>query len=119
MVRIVRYGTDLPDCPVETTLLLIGNKWKVLIVRELLTGTMRFGDLKCAVSGISQKVLTANLRAMEQDGLLRREAFAEMPPRVEYSLTDLGQSLGPVLDSLADWGREYQQRATQMSSGAS
>ncbi len=114
---MVRYGTDLPDCPVETTLLLIGNKWKVLIVRELLTGTRCFGDRKCAVAGISQKGLTANLRAVEQDGLLRREAFAEMPPRVDYSLTDLGQSLESVLDSLGDWGRECRQRTTQMGSG--
>lgn len=95
---------DLPDCPVETTLSLIGNKWKVLIIRELLTGTKRFGELKKSVGNVSQKVLTAQLRSMEECGLLIRTVYAEVPPRVEYSLTDLGQSLKPVLDAMSEWG---------------
>lgn len=99
----------LPACPVETTLLLISNKWKVLILRDLMAGRKRFRELKNSVSGISQKVLTANLRALEADGLLTRHAFAEVPPRVEYELTPLGQSLSPVLDSLSRWGSHYQQ----------
>ncbi len=97
----------LPACPVEITLALIGNRWKVLILRDLLTGTKRFGELKRSVTGISQKVLTANLRAMEQSGLLRRTVYAEVPPRVEYSLTDLGRSLSSVLDAMAAWGEDY------------
>ena len=101
---------DLPACPVETTLLLIGNKWKVLILRDLMDGSARFGVLKDAVGGISQKVLTANLRAMEADGLVWREVHAEVPPRVEYGLTELGRSLRPVLDSLQVWGAVYQRQ---------
>lgn len=101
---------SLPACPVETTLTLIGNKWQVLILRDLiLNGTMRFGELRRSVGKISQKVLTTNLRAMEESGLVHREVFAEVPPRVEYSLTDLGQSLKPVLDALWNWGESYQE----------
>lgn len=99
--------TDLPACPVETTLLLISNRWKALILRDLLTGTKRFGELRKSLSGISQKVLTANLRDMEADGLLTRTAYAEVPPRVEYALTELGESLRPVLAALFDWGMAY------------
>lgn len=98
---------ELPACPVETTLALIGNKWKVLILRDLLLGTKRFGELKKSVSGISQKVLTAQLRDMEECGLVHREVYAEVPPKVEYSLTQLGQSLKPILDSLQNWGESY------------
>lgn len=98
---------QLPPCPVETTLTLIGDKWKVLIIRDLLNGTKRFGELKRSVSGVSQKVLTANLRSMEQSGLVNRKVYAQVPPKVEYSLTDTGLSLKPVLDSLASWGWEY------------
>jgi DNA-binding HxlR family transcriptional regulator len=98
---------ELPACPVETTLLMIGEKWKVLILRELLTGTKRFSEIKAAVSGVSQKVLTQKLREMESDGLLTREVFPEVPPRVEYTLTDLGETLRPILDSMRDWGAEY------------
>lgn len=102
-------STDtLPACPVETTLALIGDKWKVLILRELLEGTRRFGELQRGIGGVSQKVLTAQLRAMESDGLVHREVFAEVPPRVEYSLTDLGRSLSPVLEALRVWGASYQ-----------
>ena len=92
--------TELPACPVETTLTLIGDKWKVLILRDLLDGTKRFGELKKSIGGVSQKVLTAQLRAMEASGLVHREVYAEVPPRVEYSLTELGRSLQPILDSM-------------------
>ena len=102
--------TDLPACPVETTLTLIGDKWKVLILRDLLDGTKRFGELKKSIGGVSQKVLTAQLRAMEASGLVHREVYAEVPPRVEYSLTELGRSLKPILDSMVLWGRAYQER---------
>jgi len=98
---------DLPLCPVEITLLLMGDKWKVLIIRDLLTGTKRFGELRKSVSGISQKVLTQNLRTMEESGLVSREVFAEVPPRVEYSLTQLGVSLKVILDVMYQWGEEY------------
>ncbi|MEF2900980.1 MAG: helix-turn-helix domain-containing protein [Terrisporobacter sp.] len=97
----------IPACPVEMTLQLIGDKWKILILRDLLTGTKRFGQLKKSVTGITQKVLTSNLRAMEDAGLLTREVFAEVPPRVEYTLTDTGYSLKPILDSMYSWGENY------------
>ena len=99
---------SLPACPVETTLSLIGSKWQVLIIRDLVAnGTMRFKELQRSIGKISQKVLTSNLRTMEAQGLVHREVFAEVPPRVEYSLTELGQSLKPVLDALQAWGEEY------------
>ena len=98
----------LPACPVETTLTLISDKWKVLILRDLLPGTRRFGELKRSLSGVSQKVLTAQLRQMEDSGLLTRTVYPEVPPRVEYTLTELGSSLRPVLEALRDWGEEYQ-----------
>lgn len=102
---------SLPACPVETTLTLIGNKWQVLILRDLLLkDTMRFKELQRSIGSISQKVLTSNLRAMEETGIVRREVFAEVPPRVEYSLTELGQTLKPVLDALWDWGEGYKKR---------
>lgn len=98
----------LPPCPVETTLLLIGDKWKVLILRDLLDGTKRFGALKNSVGTISQKVLTQNLRKMEEDGLVIRTVYPEVPPRVEYSLTELGYSLQPIMKALGEWGEYYQ-----------
>ena len=98
---------DLPACPVETTLTLIGDKWKVLILRDLLPGTKRFGELKKSIGNVTQKVLTAQLRDMEESGLVNRQVYAEVPPRVEYSLTDLGQSLKPILDSMKNWGENY------------
>ena len=98
----------LPRCPVETTLLLIGDKWKVMILRDLMTGTKRFGALRRSIPAISQKMLTQQLRAMEADGLVHREVYAEVPPRVEYSLTETGASLRPVLDAMSVWGRQYQ-----------
>ena len=98
---------ELPICPVETTLTLISDRWKVLILRDLFTGTKRFGELKKSLSGISQKVLTANLRDMEQNGLLTRKAYPEVPPRVEYTLTETGESLKPILSAMFDWGMDY------------
>lgn len=100
----------LPACPVETTLMLIGDKWKVLILRDLLPGTKRFGELKKSIGGVSQKVLTAQLREMETDGLVRRTVYPEVPPRVEYTLTALGRSLKPILDAMWDWGEAYQSK---------
>lgn len=102
---------SLPACPVETTLTLIGNKWQVLILRDLnLHGTMRFKELQRSIGKISQKMLTSNLRAMEETGIVHREAFAEVPPRVEYSLTELGRTLQPVLDAMRAWGEGYKER---------
>ena len=106
---------ELPACPVETTLSLIGDKWKVLILRDLITGTKRFGELKKSIGTVSQKVLTAQLRNMEENGLVHREVYAEVPPRVEYSLTELGQSLKPILDALQNWGEEYKQNHEKAS----
>ncbi|KAA8815323.1 transcriptional regulator [Bifidobacterium callitrichos] len=97
----------LPACPVETTLTLISDKWKILIIRDLLDGTKRFSELRRSIGHISQKVLTANLRQMEADGLVHREVYAEVPPRVEYSLTDTGRSLEIVINALRDWGERY------------
>ena len=103
-------NAELPACPVETTLTLIGDKWKVLILRDLMPGTKRFGELKKSVGNVSQKVLTAQLRAMEENGLVHHEVYAEVPPRVEYSLTELGKSLKPVLDSMWAWGESYKSK---------
>ena len=100
----------LPACPVETTLTLISDKWKVLILRDLMTGTKRFGELKKSIGHISQKVLTTQLRQMEASGLLSRKVYAEVPPRVEYTLTELGCSLKPVMDAMWEWGAGYQTR---------
>ncbi len=108
-MRERKTAADLPACPVETTLTLIGDKWKVLILRDLLTGTKRFGELKRSVGSVSQKVLTSQLRDMENSGLVNRKVYAEVPPRVEYSLTGLGQSLKPILDSLKNWGEDYKE----------
>ena len=103
---------ELPACPVETTLTLIGDKWKVLILRDLMPGTKRFGELKKSVGNVSQKVLTAQLRAMEESGLVNRKVYAEVPPRVEYSLTELGKSLKPILDSMWAWGEGHKSSFT-------
>ena len=99
---------ELPVCPVETTLMLIGDKWKVLILRDLMPGTKRFGELKKSIGSVSQKVLTAQLRDLEEKGLVSRKVYAEVPPRVEYSLTELGKSLSPILDAMREWGEHYQ-----------
>ena len=106
----MQAAKPLPACPVETTLMLIGDKWKVLILRDLMPGTRRFGQLKKSIGSVSQKVLTAQLRDMEQKGLVRRQVYAEVPPRVEYSLTDLGRSLAPILDAMRAWGEDYQEK---------
>lgn len=100
----------LPVCPVETTLTLISDKWKVLILRDLLTGTKRFGELRKSIGTVSQKVLTAQLRQMEASGLLTRKVYAEVPPRVEYTLTELGYSLKPIMDAMWAWGENYKKQ---------
>ena len=102
---------ELPACPVETTLMLIGDKWKVLVLRDLMSGTKRFGELKKSIGHVTQKVLTAQLRDMEAKGLLTRKVYAEVPPRVEYTLTELGCSLRPVLAAMFDWGMEFKRMA--------
>lgn len=106
---------ELPACPVATIVSLIGNKWKLLIIRNLLGGAQRFNKLRRDIPGISQKVLTDNLRALEADELVHREAFAEVPPRVEYSLTEMGHSLQPIFDSMSAWGEEYQNKVRKQS----
>lgn len=98
---------ELPECPVATTVALIGNKWKPLILRNLMNGTQRYKYLQFGIDGISPKVLTENLRQMEDDGLVKREVFAEVPLRVEYSLTELGERMRPIINALADFGNEY------------
>ncbi|MCJ8343702.1 MAG: helix-turn-helix transcriptional regulator [Cetobacterium sp.] len=104
----------ISPCPVEVTLSLIGDKWKVLILHNLMDETKRFGELKKSVGNVSQKVLTAQLKSMENDGLLIRKAFAEVPPRVEYTLTELGYSLKPILDAMAEWGIEYKKKSSTL-----
>lgn len=101
---------ELPACPVETTITLLSDKWKVLIIRDLIGGTKRFGELKKSIGNISQKVLTANLRSMEADGLLSRKVYPEVPPKVEYTLTKTGMSLKPVLDAMCAWGLKYKEQ---------
>lgn len=101
---------DLPVCPVATTVSLIGNKWKLLILRNLLVRPWRFNELHKSIDGISQKVLTENLRAMEKDGIVLRKDYHEVPPRVEYSLTDLGESMRPIIQTLETWGKDYLKR---------
>ncbi|MDR0920757.1 MAG: helix-turn-helix transcriptional regulator [Lactobacillales bacterium] len=100
----------LPECPVEVTLSLIDERWKVLIIRELLEGTKRFGKLRRTLSPISAKVLTENLREMEENDLIHREVYAEVPPKVEYSLTELGRSLEPILNEMILWGEAYKEK---------
>ena len=103
----MEHTKTIPDCPGEMTLQLIGDKWKVLIIRDLMTGTKRFNELMRSASGITQKVLTSHLRAMEKDGLVTRTVYPEVPPKVEYTLTGTGYSLKPILDSMYTWGNEY------------
>lgn len=100
---------ELPECPVATTVALIGSKWKLLIIRNLLQRPWRFNELKRDLTGISQKVLTDSLRSMEENGLITRTVYPEVPPRVEYALNDLGQTLKPILDSMVEWGNAYKQ----------
>ena len=98
---------ELPECPVATTVSIIGSKWKLLIIRNLLARPWRFNELKKDLEGISQKVLTDSLRAMEDDGIITRTVYPEVPPRVEYALSELGESMRPILDAMQIWGEEY------------
>nr|WP_300307627.1 helix-turn-helix domain-containing protein [uncultured Anaerostipes sp.] len=98
---------DLPPCPVVTTVQLIGSKWKLLIMRNLLKRPWRFNELKKDLDGISQKILTSSLRSMEEDGIIVRTVYPEVPPRVEYSLSEMGESMRPILDAMEEWGTEY------------
>ncbi len=107
---IMTEKVSLPACPVEMTLQLIGNKWKIFVLRELLPGAKRFGELQKSIPNISQKVLTQNLRSMEKDGLIIRKVFAEVPPRVEYRLTELGHTLRPVIVAMLEWGMRCKER---------
>ncbi|MBO6230929.1 MAG: helix-turn-helix transcriptional regulator [Ruminiclostridium sp.] len=101
---------ELPDCPVATTVQLIGNKWKLLILRNLLARPWRFNELMKSLEGISQKVLTDSLRSMESDGIITRTVYPEVPPRVEYALSELGESMRPILDAMQAWGNNYKSR---------
>jgi len=105
---MIEFKRELPECPVETCLMVMDGKWKPLIIRELLTGKKRFNELQKGLDGISQKVLTSNLKKMVADGLVNRTVYPEVPPRVEYELTTLGKSLSPVIKSMWDWGLNYQ-----------
>lgn len=98
---------EMPACPVATTVALIGSKWKLLIMRNLLSRPWRFNELRKDLDGVSQKVLTDSLRSMEEDGIIIRTVFPEVPPRVEYSLSELGESMRPIMDAMATWGTEY------------
>lgn len=100
---------ELPECPVATTVQLIGSKWKLLILRNLLDRPWRFNELKKSLEGISQKVLTDSLRSMEEDGIITRTVYAEVPPRVEYALSDVGESMRPILDAMKEWGLKYKE----------
>lgn len=104
MKRLVENSKKMVSCEVETTLQIIGGRWKVLIIRELLLGVRRFGELQRALPGVTQKMLTQQLREMEQDGIVHRKVYAEVPPKVEYSLTSLGESLQPILKAMHEWG---------------
>lgn len=99
---------ELPPCPVATTLMLIGNKWKIFIIQQLMDKPFRFSELRRAIPGISEKVLTDNLRALEKDGLVTRTVFPEIPPHTEYALSDLGETMRPIIESMATWGTGYQ-----------
>lgn len=101
---------EMPECPVETTISLIGGKWKLLIMRNLLSRSWRFNELKKDLKGISQNVLTYNLRSMEKDGIIIRKIYPEIPPKVEYGLTKLGKSMKPIIKSMEKWGIEYKNK---------
>lgn len=101
---------ELPECPVATTVQLIGSKWKLLILRNLLQRPWRFNELKKSLEGISQKVLTDSLRSMEADGIITRTVYPEVPPRVEYALNDLGQSMRPIIRAMEEWGTSYKKQ---------
>lgn len=101
---------ELPACPVATTVQLIGSKWKLLIIRDLMQRPWRFNELRRDLEGISQKVLTDSLRSMEEDGIITRTVYPEVPPRVEYALSDLGKSMRPIMDAMAEWGQNYKKQ---------
>ena len=101
---------NLPECPVATTVELIGNKWKLLILKYLLNKTMRYNELKREIDGISQKVLTSTLKSMVEDVIVIRTSYPEVPPRIEYSLSEIGESMRPVIDVMADWGNTYKNK---------
>ena len=103
----MKTKSELPECPAATTVQLIGNKWKLLIIRNLLVRPWRFNELQKSLDGISQKVLTDNLRSLETDGIITRTVYAEVPPRVEYALSPLGESMRPILNSMQAWGEAY------------
>ena len=107
LVSRMKTKEELPDCPVATTVQLIGNKWKLLIIRNLLVRPWRFNELHKSLEGISQKVLTDSLRQMEADGIITRTVYPEVPPRVEYALSELGESMRPILKSMETWGTSY------------
>jgi DNA-binding HxlR family transcriptional regulator len=108
-VTILKTKAELPECPVATTVSLIGSKWKLLIMRNLLARPWRFNELQKNLEGISQKVLTDSLRSMESDGIITRTVYPEVPPRVEYALSELGESMRPIIKSMEEWGLEYKQ----------
>lgn len=101
---------ELPECPVATTVQLIGSKWKLLILRNLLNRPWRFNELQKSLEGISQKVLTDSLRSMEADGIITRTIYAEVPPRVEYALSELGETMRPIIDAMEAWGKNYKEK---------
>lgn len=105
----MKTKAELPECPVATTVGLIGSKWKLLIIRNLLVRPWRFNELKNNLEGISQKVLTDSLRSMEEDGIITRTVYPEVPPRVEYSLSELGESMRPIIKAMEQWGSEYKE----------
>ena len=107
VIYLMLTKDELPECPVATTVQLIGSKWKLLIMRNLLMRPWRFNELKKSLEGISQKVLTDSLRSMEEDGLITRTIYPEVPPRVEYALSDLGETMRPILDAMQEWGTNY------------
>ncbi|MBR1483784.1 MAG: helix-turn-helix transcriptional regulator [Ruminococcus sp.] len=109
----MKTKAELPDCPVATTVSLIGSKWKLLILRNLLQRPWRFNELKKSLDGISQKVLTDSLRSMEEDGIITRTVYPEVPPRVEYALSDLGESMRPIIKSMEDFGLDYKNQINQ------
>lgn len=109
----MKLKAELPECPVATTVQLIGNKWKLLIIRNLLVRPWRFNELQKSLDGISQKVLTDSLRSMEADGIITRTVYPEVPPRVEYALSELGESMRPILDSMQAWGENYKMKMAE------
>ena len=109
----MKTKAELPDCPVATTVSLIGSKWKLLILRNLLVRPWRFNELRKSLDGISQKVLTDSLRSMEEDGIITRTVYPEVPPRVEYTLSDLGESMRPIIKSMEDFGLDYKNQINQ------